>query len=273
MYIERVFTTLESPDATRTRIAAYLAQIGYEATSPGAVLRYQRDPGQGTAAGPPPQAGRAKVAVEVRLGYDQRTWVCAACTVQLGALASKDPTFWQQEMDALVANAGGTQADMRTTDAQAHAPAFLLHQAASADAGAQVDRQVKSGANWFFWIAGMSIINSVAYRLGLEITFLIGLVGTIFIEGFGIGLSQEWPNSAGLILGVTLVAEILVAGIFVVIGLLARQGLRWVFILGLILYAVDGIIWLAFGDWLPAVFHLLGLFGIFGGLRALGQRR
>lgn len=271
MRIERTFVTPETPDVVRTRIADYLAQAGYQATGPGTVLRFQRGSARGSTTGSPPQAALAKVVVEVRTGYDQRTWVCAIATIQLGAFARKDPAFWQQEMDGLVTSVGGEEVHLGTAATQSLAPAFILHQPGAADSSAQADSRVRSGANWFYWIAGMSIVNTVAYRLGLEITFLIGLVGTVFVEGVGIGLARALPDHTNLVMGLALVAEILVAGIFVVLGALARKGLRWAFILGLVFYVLDAIIWLLFGDYLPAAFHLLGLYGIFSGLRALGR--
>lgn len=36
-------------------------------------------------------------------------------------------------------------------------------------------QQAKSGANWFFWIAGMSIFNSLIQLLGGSLNFVIGL--------------------------------------------------------------------------------------------------
>ena len=139
------------------------------------------------------------------------------------------------------------------------------------DTGGQAERQIKSGANWFFWIAGMSIVNTVAYRLGLQVTFLIGLASTTFVEGFGVAAADYLHDSATLVLALTLVGEVLITGIFVVLGVLARKGLKWAFIVGLILYALDAVLWLVFGDYLPAAFHLWGLYGIYSGLRALNR--
>jgi uncharacterized membrane protein YvbJ len=37
----------------------------------------------------------------------------------------------------------------------------------------QIERQMKSGAAWFFWIAGLSLINSIIIHSGWS--FIIGL--------------------------------------------------------------------------------------------------
>src|SRR5438309_5023173 len=38
-----------------------------------------------------------------------------------------------------------------------------------------VPARIKRGANWFYWIAGLSIINSVAFASGANFHFLAGL--------------------------------------------------------------------------------------------------
>ena len=45
-----------------------------------------------------------------------------------------------------------------------------------------LERQITNGANWFFWIAGLSLINSVLHLAGVSISFLIGLGLTELID-------------------------------------------------------------------------------------------
>jgi len=267
--IEKVFITPESPESARPKIASYLQQAGYQATSSLTVLRFQRGSAWGSVTGSPPQSAQSRIAVEVRTGYDHKTWVCAIVVVNLGAFAQKDPSLWQQEMDGLIAIMGGEEVHMGIAAAQALAPAFSIQQDSLTNADAEDSRRVKGGASWFFWIAGTSIVNVIAYRASLGITFLLGLVGPLFIEGFASGMAQYWPGSATLIMILALFVEIIVAGIFVALGLLARKKLKWAFILGMVLYALDGVAWLLLGEYLSAGFHLLGLYGLYTGVRAL----
>lgn len=269
MRIERILTTSATPDEARAQITAYLEQVGYQLAGSGPIiLRFQRNAVPASMTGSQPQPIPSKIAVEVRTGQDQKTWVCAIAAIDLGTFADKNQAFWQREMDGLVTAVGGEEVYIGTAAPQSLVPNFTIRQAGPM----LVDPRVKSGANWFFWIAGLSIVNIIIFRLGIELTFLIGLAGTVFVEGFGIALAEELPGSATLVMALTLLAEILVAGIFVVFGILARKGLRWAFIVGMVLYALDGVVWLLFGDYLPAVFHLLGLYGLFTGLRALGRK-
>jgi hypothetical protein len=270
MRIERILTTPATPDEARAQITTYLEQVGYQAAGPGPIiLRFQRSAVPGSVTGSRPQPIPSKIAVEVRTGQDQKTWVCAIATIDLGAFANKDPAFWQQEMDGLVTAMGGEEVYVGTAADQSFVPRFTIRQAGPV----LVDPRVKSGANWFFWIAGLSIVNTIIFRLGIELTFLIGLAGTVFVEGIGIALAEELPGSATLVMALALFAEILVAGIFVLFGILGRKGLRWAFIVGMVLYALDGVLWLVLGVYLPAGFHLLPLWFIFGGLRALGKKK
>ena len=43
--------------------------------------------------------------------------------------------------------------------------------------------QMKSGANWFYWIAGLSLVNSAIYAFGGDISFILGLAATQMVEG------------------------------------------------------------------------------------------
>ena len=126
----------------------------------------------------------------------------------------------------------------------------------------KLERSFKSGANWFFWIAGLSIINSVIIIAGGQWNFIVGLGITQVIDA----IAHE-IGSAGI--GVALVLDILVAGVFVLFGIFARKKYLWAFIIGMILYTLDGLLFLLAGDWLGIAFHILVLFFIFGGISAL----
>ena len=39
-----------------------------------------------------------------------------------------------------------------------------------------LDSKIRSGINWYFWIAGLSLVNTIAYLLGISIAFVVGLV-------------------------------------------------------------------------------------------------
>jgi len=126
----------------------------------------------------------------------------------------------------------------------------------------KTERRFKSGANWFFWIAGLSIINSIILIAGGKWNFIVGLGITQLIDAIASEI-----GTAGM--GVALVLDIIVAGIFVIFGIFARKRYTWSFIIGMILYALDGVLFFVVQDWLGIGFHILVLFFIYSGLSAM----
>lgn len=122
-----------------------------------------------------------------------------------------------------------------------------------------------SGAAWFFWIAALSFINALVVVFQGQWSFLVGLGITQLISGFASGLSTD------LGVGVTIVAfalNLIVLLICVGFGLFARKGHTWAFIVGMILYALDGLIFLLVSDWLSVGFHAFVLYSLYRGLDA-----
>lgn len=121
---------------------------------------------------------------------------------------------------------------------------------------------LKSGAGWFYWIAGFSLVNSVVLFCGGDISFVVGLGITMLADVVG-------GELGGMAVILAAVFNVIVAGVFVVFGLYGRKGRRWAFLVGMILYGLDGLLLLAAGDYFAAGFHGFALFGIYGGLKAL----
>ena len=122
-----------------------------------------------------------------------------------------------------------------------------------------------SGANWFFWIAGLSLVNSVIVLMNGQWSFLAGLGVTQVIDGMSQALLPRLGTTATVL---ALVMDLAAAGVIVTFGLMARQGHAWAFVLGMILYALDGLIFLLVGDWLSLAFHAYALYCIYRGYAA-----
>jgi hypothetical protein len=134
---------------------------------------------------------------------------------------------------------------------------------------ANLTRRVKSGGNTFYWIAALSVINSVILAFGGGTYFVVGLATALFVGGVAIGVGQASPDLALIAKVIGLVLSTVIAGIFAIFGYFAGKGQRWAFITGMVLYAVDGLLMLVFADWLGIAFHLYFLWLLFGGLQAL----
>ena len=129
----------------------------------------------------------------------------------------------------------------------------------------------KGGANWFYWIAGLSVVNSVISLLQGGVGFIFGLGVTQVVDAIGAAIVEEQGDGAGLIRIIVLGASVFVAGFFVLFGWLANQGMGWAFLLGMVLYALDGLLFLLVQDWLSLGFHVFALYAMFKGYTALRQ--
>jgi hypothetical protein len=111
--------------------------------------------------------------------------------------------------------------------------------------------RVLSGARWFWWIAGLSLVNTVIAHTSGNASFFIGLAFTQISDAVFIHLKP-----------IAFVLDAVACSFFVAMGWLAVRGHLWAFVTGGIIYALDGVIFLLFKDWFPAAFHGLALFFI-----------
>ena len=136
---------------------------------------------------------------------------------------------------------------------------------------ADLTRRMKSGANNFYWIAGLSVINSLVLEFGGNSYFVVGLAGTLIVDSIFVEAASQLPDAAIFLKLIGLAISIVIAGIFALFGFFASKGKRWAFITGMIFYGLDAVIMLLFQDWIGVLFHGFFLWGLFGGLRALSE--
>ena len=123
------------------------------------------------------------------------------------------------------------------------------------------EARLKSGAAWFYWIAGLSLVNSVVAFTGSDWRFILGLGITQIFDAFGHDL-----GGAGK--AVVLTLDLLAAGVLVFFGVFAHKHHLWAFVLGMVLIALDGLIFLFAQDWLGVGFHVFVLYCLFRGVKA-----
>jgi len=122
---------------------------------------------------------------------------------------------------------------------------------------------VLAGANWFIWIAGLSLVNSVLFIAGSNWSFFLGLGATRFVDDFG---DIVITGTTGHVLA--LAVDIAIAGIFVGLGLVSRNGALWSFIVGTVLLVLDALLLAWITDWGAVAFHGLALFFVIRGFQA-----
>jgi hypothetical protein len=134
----------------------------------------------------------------------------------------------------------------------------------------QLQNRAKSGANWFYWIAGASIVNTIIFLFDGNLNFIVGLGIVQVINGVAILIADQTGSTTAPKVGALLV-NLAISAIFLVIGYFAGKGMTWIFTVGIILYVLDGVIFLLFADWLSVGFHAFALIFIVRGLMAANK--
>jgi hypothetical protein len=135
---------------------------------------------------------------------------------------------------------------------------------ASGDRGA-LERRQRRAAWWFFLVAALSILNSAAALGGQPWRFVVGLGITQLAHGLVARTGHGAPIAVAVVVA-------LAAG-FALLGYFARRGRRWAFVVGAIVYAVDGLIFVATGDWVGVAFHAVVVAMALRGLDAARRLR
>ena len=117
---------------------------------------------------------------------------------------------------------------------------------------------IRSGARWFWWIAGLSIVNIVLFQTGSKTSFVLGLGITAMSDAAFVN-----QKAIGFVI------DALAVGFFVLMGAQAARGKLMAFYIGLAIYALDALIYVNFQDWMPVAFHALAFFFIAKGAIAL----
>jgi len=133
----------------------------------------------------------------------------------------------------------------------------------------QLEERRRSGAHWFYWIAALSLITSFIMLAGGRWGFFLSLGITQLIDGIAIGVVEGGANSSVKVIAGVL--DALAAGAFALFGYFSARGHNSAFLVGMALYALDALIFVTVGDWLPILFHALALYYIFSGYRAATQ--
>lgn len=123
---------------------------------------------------------------------------------------------------------------------------------------AEVYQRYKSGANWFYWIAGLSLVTSIVSFSGGGWRFLISLGTTQFIDAFAQGMAAALEGDAPRV--IALVLDILVTGLFVLFGVLAGKKMLWAYMAGMVIFGMDGLVSLLFTDLIGLLAHGVVLF-------------
>ena len=134
----------------------------------------------------------------------------------------------------------------------------------------KMENQAKNAAKWFYWIAGLSLVNTLTYILGLSLAFVVGLGITQIVDGIVSAISQQMTgNSAMLVQILGFVLNVFIVAVYAVFGYFGGMKKAWAFYVGMALYALDSLIMLWAEDWFGLIFHIFVLGILFKGVSAL----
>ncbi len=126
-------------------------------------------------------------------------------------------------------------------------------------------KRVRGGGQWFYWIAALSGFNYLLSVLGTGSGFAVGTVIDWILHGVleALGASAVVPA-----------AHVAVVLLFVLLGIRATAAVEWAFVVGGIVYAIDGALFLIESpDWIAIAVHAIALFSVVNGWRALRELR
>jgi hypothetical protein len=118
-------------------------------------------------------------------------------------------------------------------------------------------------------IAGLSLVNTLIHLFEADFQFVVGLGVTLVVDVVAMAVAKESGGVAAAVAKlIAVVVGLLAAGVFVLFGWLANKRKGWAFVLGMVLYLLDGLIFLVVTDWMSLGFHAFALFAIFAGYSA-----
>jgi hypothetical protein len=135
---------------------------------------------------------------------------------------------------------------------------------------ADAQQTVRGSGTWFWWIAALSVVNSLAVILDLKYGMALGLGFTSIIDAlFSFGADGEavLPGVSSRLVQLALVGA--VAAGFYALGRAARHYSAAAFLWGMGLYALDAAIFALARDWIGVGFHAFVLFMLWGGYSIL----
>jgi hypothetical protein len=108
-----------------------------------------------------------------------------------------------------------------------------------------VGDDVRKAANWCYWKAGITVLNSIIGLSGSVWAFFLGMTLPQVFQGFAAGASDElqMKGTNGFHI-VAFILSLACAGFMFFLGKKAAKGKKWAVIWGLVIFACDALLYL-----------------------------
>lgn len=129
--------------------------------------------------------------------------------------------------------------------------------------------EMHAGANWFFWIAGLSFLNTVLTLAGSPVTFRLGLGLTLLVDSVARDPDPAFAGLTAAFRGFQMVIDPVCIGLTALWGVLGWEGYYWAIFAGGLLIVLDTLLLVVLaangmgGVSFTIVLHLFALKAIF----------
>lgn len=122
--------------------------------------------------------------------------------------------------------------------------------------------------SYFYYIAAFSIINTIITVANGNWYFFLGLGVTQIVDGLCQGLSSSLGTA---VVAIGVIINLVIAAVFVFFGYMVRKANKWVYIIAMIIYGFDGLIFLIDSDFRSILFHGVFLFFMIREFKAISD--
>ena len=116
----------------------------------------------------------------------------------------------------------------------------------------ELTQRFQSGANWFYWIAGLTLLTSIIGLLGGGWRFFLSLGITQLIDGIAVYAADSLGEATKVI---ALVLDIFITLMFAGVAYLANKRQMWAYVTGMVVFLLDGLLSILVLDWLGIIVH------------------
>lgn len=117
---------------------------------------------------------------------------------------------------------------------------------------AELNARFRSGANWFYWIAALTLVTSIISLTGGGWRFFLSLGVTQVIDAFAVLFSERFGEATKVI---AIVLDIFITALFAGFAYLANKRQMWAYIAGMVVFLLDGVLSLLITDLLGILVH------------------
>jgi hypothetical protein len=137
----------------------------------------------------------------------------------------------------------------------------------------ELEEAGRKGGSWFYWVAALSVLNSLLMNGGVATYFVMGLGVTLSVDMVARVGGEENPDLVNILRVAAIVFALVVAGVVSLFGWVARKGYLSIYGFGMFLYLCDGLLFLLYNDGMSVLFHGFALFWMWSGFSAFRQAR